>query len=213
MLSSIVRTLQASTLFERIASFISSLCQTLGHGCTRATPRADLLIVNLFYRRLLRTLARFKRYLEAPDPAALKPRPRTRRQPDPEAPKPEPRPTRPDDPNHARSTPSQFGWLRRIIPDHIPIYGGAGAAAATGALLQLLQDPELEALLKLCPTLARNLRPICHALGIRRLHIRPLPFPAPKPRSPAQHPPPRRKTRPPGTSLLIMPPAPEKLAF
>ena len=165
------------TLFDRFAIFIKVLTQALGYACTPRAPRAHIDAISLFHKRVSRYLRRFRRFAEAADPAALNPKPRPHQSANPDRARPHP----------SLILPRRFGWLREIVPD--PVHT-QGISAAAGALLDLLRDPALAPLLETCPTLARTLRPHCHALGIRTLSYGlPLPFPPEQPGTPATPPP------------------------
>ena len=68
--------------------------------------------------------------------------------------------TRAATPRKLDPLPRQFGWLRRVLPWI--------ASFAAGRLHDLVQDPEMAALVAAAPQAGRVLRPLCRMFGIRR---------------------------------------------
>jgi hypothetical protein len=82
----------------------------------------------------------------------------------------------------------RFNWFRRLWPDT--------AAPLAGALIELMQDEEMPALVAAAPQVGRILRPMCWMVGIRPLSFLELPK---KDTSP----------RPTGSSPVAEPPSPQ----
>ena len=65
--------------------------------------------------------------------------------------------------------PTKFAWLHHLLHDNARRYTGP---AAGGLLRDLLQaDPEIVEFAKTCPALARQLRALCHMLGLKPPHM------------------------------------------
>ena len=97
--------------------------------------------------------------------------------------------------------PTRFAWMRRMLPHRDRPYTVGGSAVFLEFLLD--QDTELQGYARTCPALARQLRPLCHMLGVRLPdYLKLPPRDRTKPRQPRQ---PRapRKPRP-----IPAPPAP-----
>ena len=61
--------------------------------------------------------------------------------------------------------PSGFGWMNRLLHDNSRSYSGPASAGFLHAILT--QDPEIQAFARACPALARQLRGLCHMLGVK----------------------------------------------
>ena len=64
--------------------------------------------------------------------------------------------------------PRGFGWLQRLVSGCDPVRRvvGGHTAAARNHLQYLLDQPDMQALLRAAPPIGRELRPICRMLGI-----------------------------------------------
>jgi hypothetical protein len=129
---------------ERFAAIIALLREIVGIvGYRTVDPPLNLAV----YKRLGFFARRFAQILAQPARSA-----RPQSTPRPRAQRPKPAPS-------AVKLPTRFGWLPRLYPGHqIP---GAG-----GQLAHLLTEPDMIALIKDRPSLARILRPLCHMLRL-----------------------------------------------
>ena len=149
----------------RFAAIISLLREIVGAvGYRTVDPPLNIAV----YKRLCAFARRFAQILAQP------PRPTP---PQSASPRQHPRAQRPKPAPRAVKLPTRFGWLPRLYPGHqIP---GAG-----GQLAHLLTEPDMIALIKDRPSLARILRPLCHMLRLTPPPYLALP-PKTTPRKPA----------------------------
>jgi hypothetical protein len=151
-------------LADRFAAIIDALCLIVAaHG---AKDQATATLIALIWTRLRRRGARFAALL-ARFRAGTLPAPRPLRRRAPRVPS--------DRPPYVR-LPRRPGWLLRMMaPARLPV-----APYAT-YLRQLLDDPEIAALLAAAPQAARLLRPLLTALSTDPLPeiLRPTPKPTP----------------------------------
>ena len=93
----------------------------------------------------------------------------------------------PNIPEGAR-LPHRFAWMSYLLraKDRAHLIGGA-----TELLRMMLENTELQAHCAACPALGRQLRPLCHMLGIKLPAYLKLPPRARKPRAPRRPGPPR----------------------
>ena len=162
-------TVRPTELGGRFASIIDHLCLIV--AAYIATDRTAGELITLIWTRLRRRGLRFAallaRFRAGTLPTPRPPRPRTRRAPA-------------DRPPYVR-LPRTPGWLLGVM-------GPAGVAAYGVDLRQLLEDPEMQALLAAAPQAARLLRPLLTALSIDPLPeiLRPPPKPTAPPAEPAE---------------------------
>ena len=208
----------------RFASLIRSLLAAIG-AHTRTLPGWLCLLMHVRVSRLGQRVARIFERLRAgayrapppraPAPSGPAPSEPSPSEPSPSEPIPRAEPQRPRNPipetiaplvPAGARLPGGFGWMNRLLPFNHRIYFGAACA---GALRRLLQDPEMQATLRAAPTLGRQLRPLCHMLGVALpdyLKLPPRPH-RPQRRTPGPRPPPvRTQARP--RARAIIPPTP-----
>ncbi|MHB1302214.1 MAG: hypothetical protein ACYCZB_01890 [Acidiphilium sp.] len=156
---------------ERFARCIRDLRDVIAaQGLAIRLPSPLILLV---WARIRRLAFRFAQSV-ANSPRPRKPRPADAR----------PRPAKPRERAAGEPClPTGYAWLRRLIPDYRINF-------CVGAIRDILENPEMAALIAATPTAGRALRPLCHILGI------PLPpnlrLPSrPKPEKPAN-----RRSRP-----------------
>jgi hypothetical protein len=135
---------------DRLALIIEGLCQAIARRCGLTGLAGPLII--LIWTRLRRTAARFTRALLAEGAGISPSRPQAVMAAPDEA-RGKPSRARPKSP-----LPRRKAWLLRLAPE---------TASAASQFRHFLADPEVAALLADAPHLARILRPLCHALGIR----------------------------------------------
>ena len=163
-------TVRPTELGGRFASIIDHLCLIV--AAYIATDRTAGELITLIWTRLRRRGVRFAallaRFRAGTLPPPRPPRPRTRRAP------------ADGRPPHIR-LPRTPGWLLRVMPQ-------TGVAAYGAYLRQLLEDPEMLALLAAAPQAGRLLRPLLTALSIDPLPevLRPPPKPKAAPADPAE---------------------------
>ena len=152
---------------ERFARCIRDLRGVIAaQGLAIRLPSPLILLV---WARIRRLAFRFAQSAANP-PRPRKPRPADAK---PQTAKPPREPAATGEPH----LPTGYAWLRRLIPDHRINF-------CVGAIRDILENPEMAALIAATPTAGRALRPLCHILGI------PLPLnlrlpPRPKPEKPA----------------------------
>ncbi|MHB1302686.1 MAG: hypothetical protein ACYCZB_04335 [Acidiphilium sp.] len=175
---------------ERFARCIRDLRDVIAaQGLAIRLPSPLILLV---WARIRRLAFRFAQSVANP-PRPRKPRPANAK------------PRSPREPVAAGEPclPTGYAWLRRLIPDYRINF-------CVGAIRELLDDPEMAALIAATPTAGRALRPLCHLLGIPLPPNLRLP-PRPKPEKPTRKPRPARP-RPPAFSsphpTTARPPAP-----
>src|SRR5664280_1073802 len=81
--------------------------------------------------------------------------------------------------------PRRFGWMNYLMRRNDRPYT---VGASTGFLSMLLQNTDLQAACSTCPALGRELRPLCHMLGLKLPDYLKLPPRAHKPRARAPRP-------------------------
>ncbi|MHB1303948.1 MAG: hypothetical protein ACYCZB_10815 [Acidiphilium sp.] len=158
---------------ERFARCIRHLRDVIAaQGLAIRLPSPLILLV---WARIRRLAFRFAQSVNNP-PRPRKPRPADAK----------PRPAKPPRAPAAGEPclPTGYAWLRRLIPDYRINF-------CVGAIRDILENPEMAALIAATPTAGRALRPLCNILGIPLPpHLR-LP-PRPKPEKPARKPRPAR---------------------
>ena len=175
-------TARPTELGGRFEFIINCLCLIVAAHIARDRSAGTLitLIWSRLRRRGIRFAALLARFRAGTLAAARPPRPRAKRVPSDRAP-------------YVR-LPTSAGWLLRIM-------GPAGVAAYGAYLRQLLEDPEMLALLQAAPQAGRLLRPLLTALSIDPLPeiLRPPPKPESAPGKPAlaDQAPPHAPTSPP----------------
>ncbi len=142
------------TFTERFLAVVAALCESVYYdGIPKIEPYAKLHLICLhiqsFARRFLAILAKPTRTRKPAAPTESKPR----------ASKPKPIPGPPPE----YGLPNRFAWLSALSRGP-----GTDLAVARNEFIDLLHDPECAALLEANPGLGRILRPLCHALGLRR---------------------------------------------
>ncbi len=169
---------------QRFAAIIALLREIVGAvGYRTVDPPLNIAV----YKRLGFFARRFAQILAQPARPA---RP-------PSTPRQHPRAQRPKPAPRAVKLPTRFGWLPRLYPGHqIP---GAG-----GQLAHLLTEPDMIALIKDHPSLARILRPLCHMLRLTPPLYLALP-PKTAPRKPAT----TRQRKPPKPARINPPKRPK----
>jgi hypothetical protein len=170
------------TPIDRFNAIMSFLCDSIIIQGRELGLASTLML--MIWQRITRLSHRFTRIL-ARGPARPTSRPNRR------APA-----TQPVKPPADYRLPAGFAWLRKTIPGPI-----SGTAFARAELEHLLTDPAMTALLESNPALGRILRPLCHALGIKRPPSLALPPPTPSPKRPK----PPKPPEPPNHGLLPRP--------
>ena len=181
----------------RFPGFIDGLLKAI--GCHNKVVAGWLCLY--IFTRVRRIEARVNKLLEKLRAGTYRaPKPRAPRSPDAprkERPKPDPRAW--VFPNIASVVPADarkpgggFGWVNRLLQDparpYTHIYTGPASAGFLHIILQ--QDAEIREFARTCPALARQLRPLCHMLGLTPPDYLKLP---PRPRKPRPPKPPRVK--------------------
>jgi hypothetical protein len=83
-------------------------------------------------------------------------------------------------PRKRARNPGGFAWMDRLLPYNGTLHWCPHSAGFLNMILQ--QDPEIQEFAKTCPALARQLRPLCHMLGVTQPDYLKLPPRARKPR-------------------------------
>ena len=157
------------SLTDRFAYFIEGLLKDVAAEGPRGRVAVPMIV--LLWARLRRMTVRFAsvmaRFRAGTLPAAGGARRRLARVRPASAPRP-------------ADLPRHFAWVIQVIP---------GAACWRAAIEQMLDDPELAAVIAGAPQMRRILRPLCRMLGIEpvpalALPRRPRPPPAPRPVDP-----------------------------
>ena len=165
---------------ERFARCIRDLRDVIAaQGLAIRLPSPLILLV---WARIRRLAFRFAQSVANP-PRPRKPRPANAKPRSPSE------PIAPGEPH----LPTGYAWLRRLIPDHRINF-------CVGAIRDILENPEMAALIVATPTAGRALRPLCHILGIPLPPNLRLP-PRPKPEKPAREPRSAPGPRPPAFSF------------
>jgi hypothetical protein len=137
----------AIELSHGVGRIIEAMCRAIAAQAARNPARAALLV--LLWSRLRRLARRIAFVAHRAAAGTLRARPgRSVSPPDP-APAPHPR--------AAAALPRSLRALARLAPD---------AACLGGQLSALLSRPEVAALLRATPRLARHIRPLCRLLGV-----------------------------------------------
>jgi hypothetical protein len=183
---------QSSTSPEPLRDFFAFLISAIR---TQYQLVPDWLLTLLFLRveRIRNRVLALMEKLRAGTYRA--PRPRA---PRPETAEPAPKRVRRHFPAHLAQImpadarlPTQFAWLHHLLHDNARRYAGP---AAGGLLRDLLQaDPEIAEFAKTCPALARQLRALCHMLGLKPPHMPEYIKLPPRPRKPRPPKPQREK--------------------
>ena len=151
------------TLEEDFALFVDGLRLCAAEACPQEISRLEFTLIFVMLRTLKERVAAVFARLRA----GLRPRVRAEGA------------ARSGGASKRRELPRRFGWLFRMVP---------GSEAYAGQLLAILDRPEMQEMLAASPYLARLLRPLCAALGLKHLPAVLTAIPARKPRQKPEQP-------------------------